>query len=133
MNILQNIAVDSLLIRTFLVPDSNSLLSDFIKIPVIKIFGPDPTFVQFSPFESGYEITFTLTTCADLRYIADQNLLVEMVAVPTVGDPVQIGAEEGFRLTGIIPPPSPDKNLYVYTFKTSKPNNQPFKTRSYVQ
>lgn len=132
MNVLQNIAVDSLLIRTFLVPDSNSLLSDFVKIPVYKIFGPDPQFVQFSPFESGYEITVTLTTCADLRYIADQNLLVELVGVPTIGDPVQIGAEEGFKLTGIIPPPSPDKTLFVYTFKTQKPNNQPFKTRSYV-
>ena len=133
MNILNNIAPDSLLIRTFLVPDGNSLLSDFLKIPVHRIFGPDPQFVQFSPFESGYEITVTLTTCEDLRYIADQNLLVELVVVPTVGNPVQIGAEEGFELTGIIPPPTPDKTLYVYTFKTKKPNNQPFKTRSYVQ
>lgn len=132
MNILQNIAPDSLLIRTFLVPDGNSRLSDFVKIPVERIFGPDPQFVQFSPFESGYEITVTLTTCIDLRYIADQNLLVELVAVPTIGNPIQLGAEEGFRLTGIITPPSPDKTLFVYTFKTNKPNNQPFKIRNYV-
>jgi hypothetical protein len=132
MNILENISVDSIFIRTFLVPDANSLLSDFVQIPVHRIYGPDPQFVQFGPFESGYDITVTLTTCADLRYIADMNLLVELVAAPTLGSPVQIGAEEGFKLTGIIPPPSPDKELYVYTFKTQKPNNQPFKKRTYV-
>lgn len=132
MNILSNIAIDSLLIRTFVVPNSNSLLNEFTRIPVYKIFGPDPQFSQFSPFESGYDITITLTTCADLTYIADQCLLVELVALPTLGNPVQIGAEEGFRLVGIIPPSSPDKALYVYTFKTEKPNNKPFKIRNYV-
>ena len=129
MNILNNIAADSLLIRTFLVPDSSSMLSE--RIPVFRIFGPDTQFVQFSPFESGYDITVTLTTCVDLRYIADQHLLVELVVVPNIGQPIQIGSEEGFVLSGIIPPASPDKNLFVYTFKTQKPNNQPFKTRNY--
>lgn len=132
MNILNNLSIDNMLIRTFIVPDGNVLLSHYTKIPVYRIYGPDPEFVQFSPFESGYNITVTLTTNADLRYIADQNLLVELVALPTVGNPTQIGSEQGFELVGIIPPSSPDKTLFVYTFKTQKPNHLPYKTRNYV-
>jgi len=131
MNILNNIAAEHLLIRTFIEPDVNSVLSAFKKVPIYRIYGPDPQFVKYGPFGNGYDITVTLTTCSDLRYIADQHLLVELVLAPASGNPVQIGSEEGFMLTGIIPPASPDKTLYVYTFKTKKPNNSPFKTRNY--
>lgn len=132
MNILNNITIESLLIRTFLIQDTSVPLSAYIRIPVYKIYGPDPTFKEFTPFGNGYEISFTLTTCVDLRYIAMDNLLVEFVAVTTIGDPIQIGSEEGFTLIDVIHPPSLDRNLFTYTFKTLKPNNQPFKIRKYV-
>lgn len=132
MNILQNISAKELLIRTFIVPDANSVLSDFDAVSIHRIYQTDPEFVQFSPFVSGYMITLTLSTCADLRYIADQHLLAELVVARGDGNPVQIGSEEGFQLIGIIPPPALNSDLYTYTFRTLKPNNQPFKTRIYV-
>lgn len=132
MNILNNIHAKSLLIRTFLTPEPNSVLSDFDReVPVHRIYGPDPEFSQFSPFESGYNITVILTTCADLRYIADQHLLAELVVVPGGGDPTQIGSSEGFQLVGVVPPSSPDRKIYTYTFRTAKPNKQPYIRRTY--
>lgn len=131
MNIFDNTSTDKLFIRPFLIPDPNSRFSEFIEVNVYKIFGTDPEFTQFSAFESGYNISFTLTSCTDLRYLADRNLLVEVILSPSVGQPIQVGSEEGFELVGITPPPSPDKTLYVYTFKTNKPNNKPFKERIY--
>ena len=134
MNILNNIHAESLLIRTFLVPNPNSVLADFtVKVPVHRLYGPDPEFVQYSPFESGYNITATLTTCADLRYIADRHLLAEIVIIQGDGSPVQLGSFEGFQLVGVIPPTSPDTALYVYTFKTAKPNIRPYTKRVFQQ
>ncbi len=100
-------------------------------VPLHRIFGTDPEFVQYSAFENGYEITVTVTSCEDLRHIADYNYLSELVVVTGDDKYYQIGSEEGFELVGIIPPPSPDKTLFVYTFKTNKPNNQPYQIRTY--
>lgn len=134
MNILNNIHAKSLLIRTFLTPDPNSTLSDFaVEVPVRRLYGPDPEFVQYSPFESGYNITVILTTCADLRYIADQHLLAELVMVPGGGAPVQIGSSEGFQLVGVVSPSSTDQDLYTYTFRTAKPNKHPYVKRIFEQ
>lgn len=131
MNILDNISAKSLLLRTFLQPEAGHKLSEYTPVPLHRIFGTDPEFTQYAAFENGYAITVTVTTCEDLRYIADYNYLSELVVVTGDGKYYQIGSEEGFELVGIIPPPSPDKNLFVYTFKTNKPNNQPYKIRTY--
>lgn len=131
MNILDNISAKSLLLRTFLQPEAGHKLSEYTPVPLHRIFGTDPEFVQYSAFENGYEMSVTVTSCEDLRYIADYNYLSELVVVTGDDKCYQIGSEEGFELVGIIPPPSPDKTLFVYTFKTNKPNNQPYQIRTY--
>lgn len=124
MNIFQSINNANISIRTFKQPYNEPYPFECIEIPVFKIVGNDPIFNQYAPFNSGYDIEFILTTPADLRYIADGNLMVEVFA-PSLG--LQIGDKEGFKITSIIPPGSLELCLYSYKFKTVKPNKEPFK------
>lgn len=109
-----------------MIPERGRPLSDFFSVPIHKIYGTDPEFVKVNGFESGYNMSITLTTCADLRYIADENYIAELVVMQPDGVPVQLGSYEGFLLTGIIPPADPAQSLYVYTFTTARPNTEPY-------
>lgn len=129
MNILNNIATDTIYLRRFIVPEPNSPLEEFIPFPVRRYYGTDPQFVQIGPFETGYNIDLTVSSCADLRDIPRNNELVEIIFKTGEGRSVQIGSEEGFRISSVIPPPSPDSNLFTYQFKTDKPNHKPYKIR----
>lgn len=131
MNILDNIGTVEGYIRSFYIPKEASDIGEYTKIPIQKIYGTDPQYVAYAPFKNGYNISFTLRTCIDLREIASNNLLVDII-LKTSDKYIQLGSGEGFRIENIIPPPSYDKTYFVYTFTTNKPNNEPYKIRNYV-
>lgn len=131
MNILDNIAVETLHLRPFVYEKQGSTLGEFpIAIPVHKIYGPDPAWSQYSPYQGGYDISFIVSTTEDLTELVNSAQMIEVIAVGSCERVVQIGSSEGFKIASIKPPSSADRKLRSYQFQTVKPNKQPFINKS---
>lgn len=126
MNIFDNIQPAKLRLRPF-VTQKQMMSSEYdIEVPVIKLTGTDAQQKFINNYKIGYVIRFTLTTCADLTELIENNTLI---AVFDDQDKLQIGAEEGFKITSMSYPPTPDPALryFVYQFQTDRPNKLPYK------
>lgn len=125
MNIFQNIAISNLRLRPFYRRRHQQDASDDIIVDVQKWFGADPVFNQYEPFRLGYDTEFSIASKTDLLKWIENDYMFEIFSDE---NNLQLGDSAGFKITSVTPPASPDVCLYSYTFKSVKPNKEPFKT-----
>ena len=88
------------------------------------MYGADPVFNQYEPFRLGYDIEFSIASKTDLLKWIENDYMFEVFSDE---NNLQLGDSAGFKITSVTPPASPDVCLYSYTFKSVKPNKEPFK------
>lgn len=126
MNVFENIQPKVLRLRPFITMEQSEDSQYDMEVGVLRLTGTTPSSVFIDKYNIGYNIRFTLTTCADLTKLIENNTLI---AVFDDQDNLQIGDDEGFRITAMTYPPIPDPDMryYVYQFQTDRPNRLPFK------
>lgn len=124
MNIFQNISLTYLTYREFYKPKNWENVPLRSVINVIKWFGSDPVFNKFEPFKFGWDLEFSIMSDTDLTDVLLRNPMLQFFSPE---NNIQIGSDEGFICTSMLPPSSLDRCYWLYTFKSVKPNKFTFK------
>ena len=122
MDILHNVSVQQIYIKTFFIPQYYSVNTSYTSVTWQRYQSEVPKFIQYEPFKTGYINTFLLTTCADLDYIPRENLMTELVFNIGGGKYLRLGDENGFKVNNITQDQKVDSQLNTYYFEAVKPS-----------